>query len=374
MRMRTPVGPATDFVPRININNHPSSQTISPSYPTTTPTTATNVANAAKMSGQNDAVDFSIIEAQKENIQALPSGRSARTLANLFSASPLQPLATPTPTDTNNVNDAQRAQFESELQLVDETDDPLDIYDRYVKWTMDAYPSAQATPQSQLLPLLERATKTFLPSTQYKNDPRYLKLWLLYIRFFSDTPRETYAFLSRHSVGQELALFYEEFAAWLEGAKRWAQAEEIYQLGLTREARPVARLQRKYNEFQQRLAAQPQERRGSDSPALPPVRKALGQRVDPFAPTRVEDPQAQQPAAAPKPSGKKKMAIFSDADAPAPAVAESSGMGWDSIGSMADRKKENYIAPKPMMGETLSAGGRSGPKPPKMQIFKDEVR
>lgn len=325
------------------------------------------------MSGPNDAVNFDIIEAQKENIQALPSGRSARTLANLFSASPLQPLATPTPCDTNNVNNAQREQFEDELLLIDETDDPLDIYDRYVRWTMDAYPSAQATPASQLLPLLERATRTFLTSTQYKNDPRYLKLWLLYIRFFSDTPRETFAFLSRHAVGQELALFYEEFAAWLEGAKRWVQAEEIYQLGISREARPAARLLRKYNEFQQRLAAQPAERRGSDSPVLPPVRAALGVRVDPFAPAQVIDPQAPKPMAAPKPkSGKAKMAIFSDAEAPAPAVAGSSAVGWDCIGSMADRKKENTIAPTPWAGETLKAGVKKSGAP-KMQIFKDEV-
>lgn len=324
------------------------------------------------MSGQDDIVNFDIIEAQKENIQAIPNGRSARTLANLFSASPLEPLATPTPSDSNNLNDAQRAEFEAELALIDETDDPLDIYDRYVRWTMDAYPSAQATPTSQLLPLLERATKTFLTSAQYKNDPRYLKLWLLYIRFFSDTPRETFAFLSRHAIGQELALFYEEFASWLEGAKRWMQAEEIYQLGIIREARPAARLLRKYNEFQQRLAAQPAERRRSESPALPPVRAALGVRIDPFAPTAVVDPQAPKPAA-PKPkSGKAKMAIFSDADAPAPAVAGSSAMGWDSIGSMADRKKENHVAPTSWAGETLKAGVKKSGAP-KMQIFKDQV-
>ena len=327
------------------------------------------------MSAPNDAVDFSIIEAQKENIQALPSGRSARTLANLFTASPLQPLATPTPSDTTNLNDAQRAEFEQELLLIDETDDPLDIYDRYVRWTMDAYPSAQATPASQLLPLLERATKTFLSSSQYTNDSRYLKLWLLYIRFFSDTPREIFAFLSRHGVGQELALFYEEFAAWLEGAGRWAQAEEIYRLGLEREARPTARLTRKYNEFQQRLAAQPETNRRPTSPAMPPVRAALGVKMDPFsmaAPAEARQGRGVETERTTK-SGKKKMAIFSDADAPEPAVAGSSAGGWDSIGSIADRKKENTIAPTPWAGQTLQAGVKKSGAP-KMQIFKDQVR
>jgi len=180
------------------------------------------------MSVSEDLIDFDIIEGQKENIQSLPGGRSARALASMFSPSPLHKLMTPTPSDTKNLNDAMRQEYEAELENIAESDDPLDIFDRYVKWTLDAYPSAQATPSSQLLPLLERATKAFLTSTQYKNDPRYLKMWLQYIRFFSDTPRETFAFLARHNIGDGLALFYEEFAAWLEGAGRWVQAEEVY--------------------------------------------------------------------------------------------------------------------------------------------------
>ena len=79
-----------------------------------------------------DLIDFNIIEGQKENIQSLPSGRSARTLANLYSVSPLQPLSTPTPADTTNLNDAMRREYEAEVANLSESDDPLDIYDRYV--------------------------------------------------------------------------------------------------------------------------------------------------------------------------------------------------------------------------------------------------
>jgi len=330
------------------------------------------------MSASEDLINFDVIEAQKENIQALPSGRSARTLANLFSVSPRQPLATPTPSDTKNLNDAMRAEYEAELTLIAESDDPLDIYDRYVRWTMDAYPSAQATPQSQLLPLLERATKTFLNSPQYKNDPRYLKLWLSYIRFFSDTPRETFAFLSRHTIGEGLALFYEEFAAWLEGAGRWAQAEEVYKLGIDREARPAARLLRKYTEFQQRYAAQPEESHAPSSPALPTVRPALAAKTDPFASAGPVDPQAPRPNSGvggcqTTRNGRPKLAVFSDTgDAAAPAVGGAGAKGWDSIGSLVERRKENVIEPKPWAGETLKAGGKKS-SVPKMQIFKDQV-
>lgn len=332
------------------------------------------------MAASQDLISFDVIEGQKENIQALPGGRSAKKLAELYSPSPLKKLATPTPSDTKNVNDCIRAEYEAEVDTISESDDPLDIFDRYVRWTLDAYPSAQATPQSQLHTLLERATKTFISSTQYKNDPRYLKLWMHYIHFFSDAPRETYVFLSRHGIGEGLALFYEEYAAWLEGAGRWAQAEEVYKLGIEREARPVQRLVRKFNEFEaRRLEQQPETSSEPSSPALPLARPALAAKTDPFgAAARPTDPQAQRQAsggASSRPT-KSKLAIFSDADAKPSALSsmEAGSKGWDTIGSLSDRKKENVMEPKPWAGETLKAGGKkAAASAPKLSVFRDPV-
>ncbi|KAF4977750.1 hypothetical protein FZEAL_5769 [Fusarium zealandicum] len=325
------------------------------------------------MSASEDLINFDLIEGQKENIQSLPGGRSAKKLAELYSPSPLHKLSTPTPSDTRNVHDCIRAEFETEVDNLGESDDPLDIFERYVRWTLDAYPSAQATPQSQLHTLLERATKTFIGSAQYKNDPRYLKLWVHYIHFFSEAPRETYLFLSRHGIGESLALFYEEYAAWLEGAGRWAQAEEVYKLGIEREARPVQRLIRKFKEFEERVTQQPEVMNEPSSPALPTVRPALAAKIDPFAAARAADPQAPRPSSggASKPS-KSKLAIFSDAEAK-PSAMSSRGpesRGWDTIGSLADRKKENATEPKPWIGETLKAGGKKSAAP-KMSVFRD---
>ncbi|KAM0563832.1 hypothetical protein ACHAPJ_000038 [Fusarium lateritium] len=325
------------------------------------------------MSASGDLIDFDLIEGQKENIQSLPGGRSAKKLAELYSPSPLQKLSTPTPSDTRNVHDCIRAEFEAEVENLAESDDPLDIFERYVRWTLDAYPSAQATPQSQLHTLLERATKAFIGSAQYKNDPRYLKLWVHYIHFFSDTPRETYMFLSRHGIGESLALFYEEYAAWLEGAGRWAQAEEVYKLGIDREARPVQRLIRKFKEFEERVAQQPGVMNEPSSPALPTMRPALAAKVDPFAAARAADPQAPRPSSggAGKPA-KSKLAIFSDADAQPSAMSSmgAGSKGWDTIGSLSDRKKENAVEAKPWVGETLEAGGKKSAAP-KMSVFRD---
>ncbi|KAL9614924.1 MAG: hypothetical protein Q9204_008804, partial [Flavoplaca sp. TL-2023a] len=270
--------------------------------------------------------------------------------------------------------------YEEEILAIADSDDPLDIYDRYVKWTLNAYPSAQATPESQLRPLLERATKAFQTVTHYKNDPRYLKLWLNYIRFFSDAPRETFAYLARHSIGEGLALFYEEFAVWLEGAARWTQAEEVYRLGIEREARPTERLVRKFGEFQHRFESRPQHADEPSSPALPTVRPALAAKVDPFALStpRPMDPQAARSngiaGSSTTRGGKQKFAIFSDADAPASDTKGTFGgatKGWDNIGSISERRKENVMEARPWTGETLKAGKKMN-GPPKMMIFKDE--
>ena len=328
-----------------------------------------------------DLINFDIIETHKENIQSLPGGRSAKALVSTLAPTTKRPSG-PTPGDTRNLNDAIREEYELEIAAIADSDDPLDVYDRYVKWTFSAYPSAQATPESQLRPLLERATKAFQTASHYKDDPRYLKLWLNYIRLFSDAPRETFAYLARHNIGEGLALFYEEFAAWLEGAGRWNQADEVYKLGIEREARPAERLVRKFAEFQQRFEARVQNGDEPSSPALPTVRPALVAKIDPFA---VSTPRSTDPQALRSSSGvggsstsrgsRQKLAIFSDADAPPPSTSATTGeaaRGWDNIGSIAERKKENVMEARPWTGETLK-GGKKAVGVPKMMIFKDEV-
>ena len=336
----------------------------------------------AVMSISEDLINFDIIETHKENIQSLPGGRSAKALVSTFSPNPLH---SPTPGDTRNLNDAIRKEYEIELQNIAESDDPLDVYDRYVKWTFSAYTSAQATPESQLRPLLERATKAFQSTPHYKSDPRYLKLWLNYIRFFSDSPRETFAYLARHNIGEGLALFYEEFAAWLETAGRWQQANEVYTLGIEREARPTERLIRKFSEFQSRFESRTQTSNEPTSPALPTVRPALVAKVDPYSTSAPpsSDPQAPRPSAgiggtsAPSRSGRQKISIFSDANAPPASnldqVSDTS-KGWENIGTMAERRKENVIEARPWSGETLKTSKKSATMAPKMTIFRDEVR
>ena len=66
------------------------------------------------------------------------------------------------------------------------------------------------------------------------------------------------------------------------------------------------------------------------------------------------------------------MAIFSDTDNVTPPAVVPVADGWQSIGSLQERKKENTVVAKPWVGETLKAGKRIGAAE-KMTIFKDQV-
>ena len=148
-------------------------------------------------------------------------------------------------------------------------------------------------------------------------------------------------------------------------------------MGIEKEARPAPRLLRKFSEFQQRFSQRPDDNNEPSSPALPTVRPALAAKIDPYAAAAPRDPQAPRPnsgvGGSTTKSGRQKLTIFSDADSAAPAVtAGPDTKGWENIGSLADRKKENMIEPKPWVGETLKAGGKKSST--KIPVFKDEVR
>ena len=316
------------------------------------------------MAANLGVTDFSIIESHKENIIPLSTGRSARALVAALSTSA-------------DGHQAEREAFENELLTAPDLDDPLDVWSRYVNWTLNTYPSGNSS-QSQLLPLLERATRAFQHDPHYKNDPRYLKFWTLYIQRFSDAPREHFAYLAKNDIGQRLALFYEEFSAYLEGAGRRVQAREVYQKGLENGARPTERLARKFEEFVQRCEANPISEDEPRSPALPAVRPALAAKTLPFGETGgFADPPTHTPSqpAEQKPY-REKIAIFSDEDngVSAATILPRGAGGWDSIGTLEHRRKENIMEPTPWMGQVLKQQGGAGGKAvggEKLAIFRD---
>lgn len=185
-------------------------------------------------------MDAALLDQYKENIVPLPEGRSAEKLGAALSASS-QRLSLL----------SQKNEFEQNIQS-DELDDPLQAYLDYISWTHNHYPQG-ASATSGLLGLLERCTLCFRDVAHYKNDARYLKVWMEYASY-SDLPRDVFVYLAKKDIGQQLALYYEEFSKFLELSGNSADAREVYEIGMEREARPLARLTRTFEHFKKRCS------------------------------------------------------------------------------------------------------------------------
>lgn len=179
----------------------------------TSNTTATTTTTTKPMSEENrrrliDSIPTApIIDSCKENIQPRKSGRSVAALTTLFESNPQE---------REHAISLSQARFNEQLDTLDDQDDPLDIYIQHLAWTHQMYPQGNT---AIFIELLQNATERFKTDRRYKSDPRYLKIWIEYAQYIED-PLDIYKFLARNEIGQTLALFYEEYAAYYEKKKR----------------------------------------------------------------------------------------------------------------------------------------------------------
>ncbi|NWW95561.1 BUB1B kinase, partial [Rhynochetos jubatus] len=143
-------------------------------------------------------------------------------------------------------------EFESEIRFY-AGDDPLDVWDRYIKWTEQTFP--QGGKESNLAAILERAVKALNEQQRYYKDPRYLNLWLKFGNCCNE-PLDLYRYLHSQEIGTTLALLYITWAEALEARGSFKKADLIFQEGLQRKAEPFDKLQSYHRQFQTRVSRQ----------------------------------------------------------------------------------------------------------------------
>ena len=280
---------------------------------------------------------FEVIETHKENVQPLSRGRSAHALSTTLGMQHKERLA---------VLAAQREAHEHAVSDANaDSDDPLDAWCAYVKWCIDSFPSGHS-PASGLVPLLERATRTFHGSEQYRSDSRYLRLWVLYAQHV-DCPRDVFNFLLANEVGTRLASLYEELARVDEEAGALDHADETFRLGIARGATPLERIKRRYAEFQQRVvgasgSAQPYSRALAEAMARA-GRSVLGVKSgETSAPANVVRARGGNPGvASTRSSNARTLRVYSDENDTDPAPAPAPPAQWADLGSAEHRRQEN---------------------------------
>ncbi|KAH9855355.1 Mad3/BUB1 homology region 1-domain-containing protein [Lenzites betulinus] len=336
-------------------------------------------------------VDCDVLEAAKENIQPLASGRRVTALSAIFS--------TPHAQRESKLADARRrhrANVEIAMEDEDDDADPLEAYSRFVFWTVENYPQGHSA-ESGLLELLEEATRVLRDDRdgRWRGDLRYLKLWTLYASYV-DKPTIIYKYLLVNEIGTSHALFYEEYAVALERANRRVEADETYLLGIARKAAPLERLEAKHREFQKRMMASPTlpssssaSSTASASPAAPTTattrRKPLGDPGPAASSSRARSTRAvsaRNPSisedvfsapAAPRPNGRMPIFVDPSGDVENDPDQATNPTPWPELGTRKTRVKENTVEVSKAAGSTLRQAGRSkrAPSGSKIAVFRD---
>ncbi|KAI8599744.1 Mad3/BUB1 homology region 1-domain-containing protein [Dissophora ornata] len=336
-------------------------------------------------------VDIDAIELEKENIQPIRQGRSAQALTRLFASQPeerAQELA------------RQRQEFDDQLERIDQAADPLDVYSRYVSWTTRNYPQSSGQGHhSRLLPLLEQAIKQFQDKTSYKNDPRFVKMLILYSEMV-DLPEDVFNFMETKSIGIEIASYYEAYAEYLETNEDFDKARDIYLLGINRTARPQGLLRSRLHEFQHRVQIHQEkleneafEASSTSATAEPTNRRVLGAKISrsesvhsnvtaqghvtlgsgasssSMASTRPSSSSTQQ-----RPNA--RLTVYSDSNQSVPPSSRTKqkqeNASWKDLGTQQVCRKENIREPTSWEGARLTAKDSFARRPhPKLEVFKD---
>ncbi|XP_035530125.1 mitotic checkpoint serine/threonine-protein kinase BUB1 beta [Morone saxatilis] len=182
-------------------------------------------------------------ELSKENIQPLRRGRAISALHQALSQQQ---------DGLSSAIHQQRQAFESELRMYD-GDDPLDVWDRYIKWTEQTFP--QGGKESNLASLLEQVATKFTEEKKYHNDPRYVDIW---IKFAENCPEplDIYRYMQAQGIGVTQASLYIAWSEEYENQGNCRKADLVYQEGFKKFAEPHDKLLQFHKALQARVSRQ----------------------------------------------------------------------------------------------------------------------
>ncbi|EEY69165.1 uncharacterized protein PITG_05364 [Phytophthora infestans T30-4] len=281
-------------------------------------------------------------EASKENVMPLKRGRNVADL-----------------------NKALRAHdsFQTKLRLEDELktkeeaveaydgDDPLAAWLEYVRWLEVKMPEDTR----KKFAVLEKCTRELKDNPRYKNDMRYIRLWIQYADLVSN-PKDIFKYLYQNKIGERVSLFYIGWAYVLETIANYPQAHKIYLKAGQKSAEPQDLLERKYKEFQRRMSRQwlrMTEETGASEIDEVTHRRAL-ESLSAYGTLELNDAQRQQlhqhrasartqriqKANAHKPV----FVIYEDPVGHSVDPFDGNG-GWKKLGTMQQQDKENEMTP-----------------------------
>ena len=146
----------------------------------------------------------------KENAQPLKKGRDAGRLGLKLQARPASDAAS---------TEAKLAAWEASVapEALAESPEPLGVWLKYISWVRNEFPTG--TGGGKVVELMERCTRTFNHDPRYRNDERFIKVWIAYADQMAN-PGDIFKFLHKNKIGAKVALFW---AAWAFVAEKGGQ-------------------------------------------------------------------------------------------------------------------------------------------------------
>ncbi|XP_068331308.1 uncharacterized protein [Pyrus communis] len=128
--------------------------------------------------------------------------------------------------------------------------DPLLPWLRGIRKMNDSLPPH--TLKEKLPRFLQKCAQTFESDRRYRNDLRYIRVWLKLMDFVDD-PRALLRTMEANQIGTKHSLFYQAYALYYEKNKKFEEAEKMYHLGVQNLAEPIGALEKSYEQFLQRM-------------------------------------------------------------------------------------------------------------------------
>ncbi|OMO99710.1 BUB1-related protein [Corchorus capsularis] len=173
----------------------------------------------------------------KENVRPLKRGRNIELLNHSLKA---------------HVNDqVKKSLLQNRRRLIEAIDeyrgeDPLQPWLDCIKWVQEAFTSGGD--YSGLVLIYEQCVRAFWHSERYKDDLRYLKIWLEYAEHCCDA-EVVYKFLDANGIGKTHSAYYVAYALHMESKSKMKAANDIFNLGLSSNAQPFEKLRDAYKKF-----------------------------------------------------------------------------------------------------------------------------
>ncbi|PUZ74469.1 hypothetical protein GQ55_1G068600 [Panicum hallii var. hallii] len=309
-------------------------------------------------------------ETFKENVRPLKRGRDVSKLNRALKA---------------QVDPAQRAALlEARRRMIEaiyeyQGEDPLQPWLDCIKWVQESFPTGGEC--SGLVVLYEQCVRTFWHDERYKNDLRFLKVWLEYAGNCADA-EVIYRFLEANQIGQSHAIYYMSYASLLESKNKLRKANEIFDLGITRKAKPLEKLEAVYRTFLRRSTKTSEHSEQDDTTNDLPIRSfGTNLKRDENRNQQADNSHLGRPRALQRIDINKPLSVYKDENSlPNQGIDKTrrkENTSWRTLGTQADRNKENNMMPTKWtchkVPQKLGARGAVQPtQATSIEVFVDE--